>query len=100
MHRLYETAAIDPRNLPRVAAHLAESVESLRTLVRNAEMQLDQGADTATPTAISRTLYDPTSDAIFARPEHLPERVGSLVPTCVAALLCERDAAVPMRSAS
>lgn len=89
VHRLLETADIDEGLLPRVAAHLVSGVDEVQRLVHNTELELDRRLDPVDAMAISRTLYDPTSDCIFARVEHLPTRVGSLVPTRVAALLNE-----------
>lgn len=99
VNRLREAAMVDPGVLPRVAALLAADVEAVRRAIRNAELELDRTTDAATAIAISRTLYDPTTESLFDRASHLPERVGSLVPSRVAALLGERGHESPSRSA-
>jgi hypothetical protein len=89
VHRLLDTADIDPDLLPEIATRLASGVEDVRRLVHRTELEMNRHADIEMAMAISRALYDPTSDCVFGRVEHLPERVGSLMPTRVAALLDE-----------
>lgn len=100
VNRLRETASIDAQMLHRVSAHLAAEVDQVRRLVRNSELEIDRQPDSSVAIDISRTLYDPMSDCLFARSDYLPDRVGSLVPTRVAALLHERDVTLPARAAS
>lgn len=89
VHRLLETADVDPGLLPEVARRLARSVEDVRRLAADIELEMNRHTDPSMAMAISRALYDPTSDCVFGRVEHLPERVGALMPTRVAALLDE-----------
>lgn len=100
VQRLLETADIDAALLPRVTASLVAGIGDVRRLIHQSEAELDRRVDDATAMAISRTLYDPTSDCVFSRVEHLPERVGSLVPTRVAALLNEHVQGLSFLAAS
>lgn len=100
VHRLLETADVDPALLPRVAARLAHGVDEVRRLIRNTEVELDRRPDPEHAMALSRALYNPMADCIFGRVEHLPERVGCLMPTRVAALLAEHVEGPALRSAS
>lgn len=100
VHRLLETADIDRGLLPRVAAYLAQGVDEVRTMIRNTELELDRRIGTDDEMELSRALYDPTTDSMFDRVEHLPERVGSLVPTRVAALLNEHIQSASLLAAS
>lgn len=92
VERLLDAAMIDPQILPRLGGHIAMAVDETARAAQNIEHELDRCADPERRTSISRTLFDPIADCVYARADHLPVRVGSLVPTRVASLLGERDA--------
>jgi hypothetical protein len=89
VNRLRAAATIDPALLPRVAAQLVDDVARTRSTIARTESELDRCLDDDVAAEIGRTLYDPTGDCLFARNDHLPTRVGALVPRRVAALLGE-----------
>jgi hypothetical protein len=88
--RLHRSVTIDPENLPRVVRAAADDVESVRRMIERTERLLDRCFDVEDAVALSQTMYHPMAECLFGRPDHLPTRVGSLMPSQVAALLGER----------
>lgn len=89
VNRLRAVITIAPALLPRITGQLADDVDRTTSAVDRTESELDRCDDADAAAEIGRTLYDPTGDCLFARNDHLPARVGALVPRRVAALLDE-----------
>ena len=100
VERLLDAAMIDPTILPRLGGHVAAAVQETTRAAERIEQELDACRDPERRTTISRTLFDPHADCVYARDDFLPTRVGSLVSTRVAALLGERDLHRPLAEAS
>lgn len=91
VERMLDAAMIDPAILPRLGGHIGAAVQEIARAAENIERELDRCVDPDRRASISRTLFDPHADCVYARDDHLPVRVGALVPTRVASLLGERE---------
>ncbi len=92
VERLRRIAAMSPNALGHEVARCARAITVARDSVRRIETELDRGLlDAGRADQLSRALFDQHGDCALSNDHHLPERVGGLVPTRVAALLRERQ---------
>lgn len=88
--RMRRAVEIAPENLPQVIRSAADDIEAVHRMIERTEHLLEHCFDVEDAIALSQTMYHPLAECLFARPDHLPARVGSLMPAQVAALLGER----------
>ena len=88
--RLRRSARIDPERIGRVVDFLTAGVADVRAEVDRINARLESGVDNASAVVMSQALYRLDADCLFSRPDHVPGRVGALLPVHVAALLGER----------
>lgn len=97
--RLRAVMHLHPRSLALAVQEQHDLIERARREVHRIERALDRCVPPSDRgVELGRTLYDPWRGGLTGSPEHLPDRVGTLVPTRVAALLGERvDVSGPPR---
>ncbi|MFT4773504.1 MAG: hypothetical protein ACI9ME_000803 [Ilumatobacter sp.] len=89
--RLYAVIQSSPDDLGPAIRKMAASVQIAESAVRVIEQELHISAVRSEQrTSLGRLLYDPRGAGATSRPDYLARRVGTLVPTAVAALLGER----------
>lgn len=93
--RLRRWARIDPGQLADVIALNAAGVTGVTRAIDGVERRLQQCTDEDSARSLSQALYSLNGDCLFARTDHVPARVGSLMPTHVAGLLGERPVSNP-----
>ncbi|WP_420452473.1 hypothetical protein [Ilumatobacter sp.] len=79
----------DPASYGRVLAELVDSVAAAAAHAATIEARLSAAAPDGAPT-VGRLLYEPRGDGLSNWPTHLPERLTTLSPARVGALLGER----------
>lgn len=90
--QLYSLVTTDPDAVPRTIDEMDQDVRSAAEFVRSIERALHDSVGNAERcTSLSRLLYDPEGSGATSSPDHVARRVGTLVPTAVAALLGERN---------
>lgn len=94
--RLRRVAAMSPGALASEIARAHAAIDATDDRVRRIEGELDgTPAGTARHDELARVLFDQHGECVFAHDAHLPARVGSLLPTRVAALLGEQATPLP-----
>jgi hypothetical protein len=84
-----------PGRLESVIHEMIDSSIATSVKARGIEHELAEvSPSSARGDELMRRFYDPTGDGITSRPDHVPHRVGTLVPTRVAALLGERHVSI------
>lgn len=88
---LYWVIDAAPDSLREVVGQMAGDVYATSRCVRSIEDALQTSAgDPSRRASLGRLLYDPTGRGATSRPDFVAGRLGTLVPTAVAALLGER----------
>jgi hypothetical protein len=89
--QLHAVASERPDELAGTIAMMATSVRAATSCVLAIEQALHESVgDQEGRARLGRLLYDPEAPGATSRPDFVPRRVGTLVPTRVAALLGER----------
>lgn len=89
--RLVRVAQTAPDGLRSEILRSATAVDRARAAVRQVERKLDAGdLDADEEAALARRLYDQHDGCLISHDDHLADRVGTLDPTRVAALLGEQ----------
>lgn len=93
--QLQRVAVESPERLESVVHEMIDSSIATSVRARGIEHELAEVSPcSARGDELMRHFYDPTGDGITSRPDHVPHRVGTLVPTRVAALLGERQVTI------
>ncbi len=88
--RLRRWATNDPAQLAGVIGLNDAGAAGVTRAIEEIERRIAASDDHDLALALSQTLYSMNGDCLFGRPDHLPSRVGSLMPTHVSGLLGER----------